>query len=191
MKNLEGTKTKQNLLNAFAGESQARNRYTIYSKIAKKEGYEQIAQIFLDTAENEREHAKLFYQHINNCKTGQVNAPYSFELGTTKENLESALNGEKAEWETIYQLGESDARAEGFEDIAETFKYIRTAEKHHFERYTELLKNITKNTIFKKDTENTWICRKCAYHINAKEAPDKCPLCKHPQAYFEILCEKF
>lgn len=190
MKTLKGTKTEQNILNAFAGESQARNRYTIYSKIAKKEGYEKIAEVFLNTAENEREHAKLFYEYIGNTM-GHVEATYPFELGTTEENLQSAMDGEREEWQTIYMKGEEDAKEEGFDEISETFRLVRTVEQHHSERYAELLKNVKEEKVFSKEKSQTWVCRKCGYHVNSTTAPKKCPLCHHPQAYFEIDCEKF
>lgn len=190
MKQLKGSKTEQNLINSFAGESQARNRYTIFSKIAKKEGYEQIAEIFLKTAENEREHAKLFYQYLGNI-TGHVDASYPFELGTTIENLESAIDGERDEWENIYKCGEETAKEEGFEEIAETFRLIRTVEQHHSERYAQLLKNLKENTLFKKHEPEEWICRKCGYIVHSTNAPEKCPLCHHPQGYYEIKNEKF
>lgn len=190
MKQLKGTKTEQNLINSFAGESQARNRYTIFSKIAKKEGYEQIAEIFLNTAENEREHAKLFYEYLGNI-TGHVDAYYPFELGTTIENLESAVKGEKEEWETLYKSGEDTAKEEGFDEIAETFRLIRTVEQHHSERYALLLKNLKENTLFKKHESEEWICRKCGYIVHSKIAPQECPLCHNPQGYYEINSEKF
>lgn len=190
MKELKGTKTEQNLINAFAGESQARNRYTIFSKIAKKEGYEQISQIFLDTAENEREHAKLFYKYLGNIE-GHVNATYPFELGNTEDNLESGVKGELDEWENVYKQGEEDAKEEGFDEIAETFRLVRTVEQHHSERYARLLTNIRENTLFKKEEPQKWVCRKCGYITTSDSAPKECPLCHHPQAYFEILTEKF
>ena len=133
---LKGSKTEQNLINAFAGESQARNRYSFFAKQAKKDGYEQIAEIFLITAENEKEHAKLFYEHIGNT-IGQVNSSYPFELGTTKENLESAINGEKEEWSILYPEGEKVAREEGFDEIAETFHHVVEAEKHHESQFSQ------------------------------------------------------
>lgn len=190
MKELRGTKTEQNLINAFAGESQARNRYTIYSKIAKKEGYEQIAEIFLNTAENEKEHAKLFFEYIGNTN-GHVDAYYPFEYGTTEENLESAMKGERDEFETVYRQGEEDAKAEGFDEIAETFRLVRNVEEHHSQRYAELLKNVKENTLFIKHKTETWECRKCGYHVHSTAAPEKCPLCHHPKAYFEIDTERF
>ncbi len=190
MKELKGTKTEQNLINAFAGESQARNRYTMFSKIAKKEGYEQIAEIFLDTAENEREHAKLFYEYIGNT-IGHVDAYYPFELGNTEQNLESGMKGEREEWEVLYRKGEEDAKEEGFDEIAETFRLIRSVEEHHSERYALLLKNVKEETVFSKHESEKWECRKCGYHVHSTTAPKKCPLCHHPQAYFEIDSEKF
>lgn len=187
---LKGTKTEQNLINSFAGESQARNRYTMFSKIAKKEGYEQIAAIFLETAENEREHAKLFYEYIPNGKW-QVDGFYPFELGNTMENLESAAAGEHEEWDILYANGEEIAREEGFDEVADTFKYVRDAEKHHERRYLELLKNVKDKTVFNKDYETDWMCRECGYIYYGKSAPLKCPNCHHPQAYFQLLCERY
>lgn len=187
---LKGSKTEQNLINAFAGESQARNRYSFFAKQAKKDGYEQIAEIFLITAENEKEHAKLFYEHIGNT-IGQVNSSYPFELGTTKENLESAINGEKEEWSILYPEGEKVAREEGFDEIAETFHHVVEAEKHHEKRYSKLLENVKNNTVFSKPEETNWMCRECGYIHHGKSAPKKCPNCDHPQAYFQVLCEEY
>lgn len=187
---LKGSKTEQNLINAFAGESQARNRYSFFAKQAKKDGYEQIAEIFLITAENEKEHAKLFYEHIGNT-IGQVNSSYPFELGTTKENLESAINGEKEEWSILYPEGEKVAREEGFDEIAETFHHVAEAEKHHEKRYSKLLENVKNNTVFSKPEETNWMCRECGYIHHGKSAPQKCPNCHHPQAYFQVLCEEY
>lgn len=187
---LKGSKTEQNLINAFAGESQARNRYSFFAKQAKKDGYEQIAEIFLITAENEKEHAKLFYEHIGNT-IGQVNSSYPFELGTTKENLESAINGEKEEWSILYPEGEKVAREEGFDEIAETFHHVVEAEKHHEKRYSKLLENVKNNTVFSKPEETNWMCRECGYIHHGKSAPKKCPNCYHPQAYFQVLCEEY
>ncbi len=190
-KKLEGTKTLQNLINAYAGESQARERYTIYSKIAKKEGYEQISQIFLDTAENEREHGKLFFEKIDGLSSGHVNTNYPFELGNTLENLDSAMKGEAEEYDILYLKGENDAKEEGFNDIAELFARIRTVEKHHSERYGELFDSVKENIVFSRNHETEWQCRKCGYILKSKSAPEKCPLCEHPKAYFQQLCEKF
>ena len=189
-KELRGSKTEQILINSFAGESQARNRYTYFAKQAKKEGYEQIAEIFLSTAENEKEHAKLFYEHIGNT-IGHVTGSYPFEFGTTAENLKSAISGEHEEWTLLYAEGEKIAQEEGFEDISNTFKYIRRSEEHHEKRFQKLLTNIEKGEVFKKNSETEWICRKCAYVIKGKSAPEKCPNCHHPQGYYEILCEKY
>lgn len=187
---LRGTKTEQILVNAFAGESQARNRYTYYAKQAKEEGYEQIAEIFLQTAENEKEHAKLFYEHIGNT-TGTVTGSYPFELGTTEENLKSAIEGEHEEWSTLYKEGEETAKEEGFDEISDTFKHVRRAEEHHEARFKKLLENIENDTVFKKDYETEWMCRECGYVFFGKSAPQKCPNCHHPRAYFEVLCEKY
>ncbi len=189
-KKLSGTKTEQNLINAFAGESQARNRYTYFAKKAKEEGYEQIAEIFCMTADNEKEHAKLFYEYLGNIK-GHVNSEYPFEMGTTEENLESAAAGEKEEWTSLYANGEKIAREEGFEDVANTFKHVIHAEKHHEERFLKLLENVKNKTVFKKDTEVNWMCRECGYVHKGKSAPQKCPNCHHEQAYFQVLCENY
>lgn len=189
-KRLKGTKTEQNLINAFAGESQARNRYTYFAKKAKEEGYEQIAEIFCMTADNEKEHAKLFYEYLGDIR-GHVDAEYPFELGTTEENLESAAAGEKEEWSFLYADGEKTAREEGFDDIADTFHYVIEAEKHHEQRYLKLLENIKNDTVFSKEKETYWMCRECGYVHHGKSAPKKCPNCHHPQAYFQVLCENY
>lgn len=191
IKKLEGTKTLQNLVNSFAGESQARERYTIYSKIAKKEGYEQIAQVFLDTAENEMEHGKLFFEKINGLSSAKVDAAYPFELGNTIENINSAMRGEAEEHDVLYLKGEEDAKEEGFDEIALLFAHIRTVEKHHSERYAELLESLQEKITFTRNHETEWQCRKCGYIVKSKSAPQKCPLCSHPQAYFQQLCEKY
>jgi rubrerythrin len=187
----KGSKTEQNLINSFAGEAQARNRYTYFSKVAKKEGYEQIAEIFLMTAENELEHAKLFYNHIGTNPLGHVDSFYPFELGTTYENLTSAIAGETDEYEVLYYDAEITAREEGFEAVADTFKHVRVAEKHHAKRYQTLLAKLSDGTIFNKDEETTWICRKCGYIHKGSSAPEFCPNCHHPQGYFQVLCENY
>lgn len=189
--NFRGSKTEQNLINSFAGEAQARNRYTYYSKIAKQEGYEQIAAIFLETAENELAHARLFYRHIGNIEAGHVDACYPFEIGTTLENLESAIKGEEEEFHNLYYNAEITAMEEGFDDIAATFKHVRKVEEHHACRYKKLYENLKNNTVFQKDTEELWKCRECGYVLESKSAPDYCPNCYHPKAYFEVLCEKY
>lgn len=189
-KRLRGTKTEQNLINAFAGESQARNRYTYFAKKAKEDGYEQISEIFCMTADNEKEHAKLFYEYLGDIR-GHVDAEYPFELGTTEENLESAAAGEKEEWSFLYADGEKTAREEGFDDVADTFHYVIEAEKHHEQRYLKLLENIKNDTVFSKEKETYWMCRECGYVHHGKSAPKKCPNCHHPQAYFQVLCENY
>ena len=187
---LHGTKTEQNLINAFAGESQARNRYSYFAKQAKEDGYEQIAEIFLITAENEKEHAKLFYEYIGNTR-GHVDSEYPFELGTTEENLKSAVEGENEEAEVLYSEAEEIAKEEGFDEIADTFHHVINAERHHRERYAKLLENVRNKTVFKKDTEINWMCRECGYICYSKSAPEKCPSCGHPQAYFQVMCETY
>lgn len=187
----KGSKTEQNLINAFAGESQARNRYTYYSKVAKQEGYEQIAEIFQLTADNEVEHAKLFYTHIGKNPLGHVDSFYPFELGTTEDNLNSAIAGELEEFEVLYLEAEQIAKEEGFDAIANTFHNVRIAEEHHAKRYKALLKVLQDGTVFDKDDEALWVCRKCGFVHKGKSAPEHCPNCFHPQGYFQILCEKY
>ena len=187
---LEGSRTEQELINAFAGESQARNKYTFYAKVAKKEGYEKISAIFLETAENEREHAKLFYKYIP-AGVKEVKAKYPFFLGTTLENLEAAANAEKDEWDMIYKNAAEIAKSEGYKEIADLFSRIIEVEKHHSHRYREYYELLKNDSLFSRDTETQWECRKCGYIMIAKCAPKKCPLCEHPQAYFEAFCEKF
>lgn len=189
--NLKGTKTEQNLINAFAGEAQARNRYTYYANSAKKEGYEQISAIFLETAENELEHARIFYSYIIQNPLAHVDSFYPFELGTTEENLSSAIAGETEEFEVLYKEAEQTAREEGFESIANSFHYVRIAEEHHAKRYKQLYETVCKNMVFAKDAETTWICRKCGYVCKNSAAPEYCPNCFHPQNYFQVLCEKY
>ncbi len=188
---LENSETLQNLVNAFAGESQARNRYTFYSKVAKNEGYEQIAQIFLDTAENEREHAKLFYKHIPNTEHLAVTGAYPFFFGETYENLKAAASGEREEWEILYKNSAQTAKEEGFDEIAALFANIVEIEKRHAHRFEILAEELKNESIFKKEEINQWICRKCGYTHIGKEAPCACPVCKHPQGYFQIFTEKF
>ena len=187
---LRGTKTEQILINAFAGESQARNRYTYFAKKAKEEGYEQIAEIFCMTADNEKEHAELFYEYIGDT-LGTVTGTYRFELRTTEENLRSAIAGEHDEWSNLYAEGEKVAKEEGFDEISDTFKYVRRAEEHHENRYKKLLNNIINDTVFQKDTEIDWMCRECGYIHHGKSAPNKCPNCQHERAYFQVLCENY
>ena len=175
---LKGTKTEQNLRTAFAGESQARNKYTYFARVAKKEGYEQIAALFLETAENEKEHAKLWYKHLG-------------ELGDTAANLKAAADGENAEWTDMYAGFAKTAREEGFEALAKQFEGVAAIEKRHEERYRKLLKNLEDKLVFSKDGDAIWVCRNCGHVVVGKEAPKACPVCAHPQAYFEILSENY
>ena len=186
--NLEQSETLQNLINAFAGESQARNRYTFYAKQAKKEGYEHIAQVFLDTAENEREHAKLFYKHIPNDRHFKVTGEYPFFLGDTLENLFSATEGEREEWEYIYKQGARIAKEEGFDKISNLFTGILEIEKRHSHRFETLAMQLKTNSLFKKDENTQWLCRKCGHVQISQCAPNLCPVCEHPQGYFELFC---
>ena len=172
--NLKGTKTEKNLMEAFAGESQARNKYTYYASKAKKEGYEQIAAFFLETADNEKEHAKIWFKLLHDG------------VGSTIENLKDAAEGENGEWTEMYARMEKEAREEGFNDIARLFKGVAAIEKEHEERYLALLKNIENGTVFKKNEKTVWICRNCGHIVDAKGAPEKCPVCDHPQAYFQL-----
>ncbi len=194
MVKLKGSKTEKNLLKAFAGESQARNRYTYYSSVAKKEGYEQISAIFQETADNEKEHAKIFFEHLqdSNGILVEITAEYpAGKIGTTQENLLSAAEGEHLEWGTIYPEFEKIARKEGFNEIADSFKEISEVEEKHEDRYRKLLDNVKKNQVFKKDEVVKWKCRNCGYVHTGREAPKKCPACKHPQAFYEIFTENY
>ncbi len=188
---IEISKTVENLLKAFAGESQARNRYTFFASVARKEGFEQIAAIFEETADNEKEHAKVFFKHL---KGGDVTIEASYpagKIGTTAENLFAAAEGEKMEWGTLYPNFEKIARGEGFNDVADSFKEIAEVEEKHEKRYRKLLDNVKKNTVFKKDKVVKWKCRNCGYVHEGKEAPKECPACKHPQSFYELLCENY
>lgn len=187
---LKGTKTQQCLINAFAGESQARNRYTYFASIAKKEGYEQVSAIFLETADNEKEHAKLFYKHLGEG-SAMVSAEYPFQLKSTLENLKHAAMGEHEEWTKLYLDSSKIAEEEGFMDIANTFRQVLEAEKHHEARYLALAKNIEEKMLFKKNKDVYWKCRNCGRTYFGIEAPLLCPTCFHPQAYFELLCDNF
>ena len=187
---LRGTKTELALMNAFAGESQARNRYTYFASIAEKEGYEQISAIFLETADNEKEHAEVFYKLLGNCNA-KVNAVYPIELGTTIDNLRSAAAGEHEEWEHLYKESAEIAKEEGFREIAEAFLNVLEVEKIHEARYNKLISNIKHNEVFKKPNEVDWKCRNCGRHLISFEAPQICPTCKHPQAYFEVASKNY
>jgi len=189
MRSIKGTKTEKNLLIAFAGESQARNRYTYFASQAKKEGYEQIAAVFLETADNEKEHAKRLFKLLEG---GEVEITASFPagvLGNTKENLKAAANGENYEHTKLYPEFAHIAEEEGFPNIAAIFRAIAVAEKQHEKRFLALLENIEKDRVFKRDVIVKWRCRNCGYIHEATEAPEKCPACAHPRAYFELLCE--
>jgi len=185
MKSLKGTQTEKNLLQSFAGESQARTRYTYFSSVAKKEGYEQIAAIFLETAEQEKEHAKKFFKYLEG---GMVEITASFPagvIGTTAENLLAAATGENEEWSEAYPHFAEIADQEGFPNIADTFRKIASVEAQHENRYRRLLERLENGTTFKREEETSWQCRNCGYvHVGA-DAPGACPACAHPQAYFE------
>lgn len=174
----EGTKTEQNLLAAFAGESQARNKYTYFASVAKKEGYEQIAAIFEQTANNEKEHAKLWFKALE-------------LLGNTSQNLLAAAEGENYEWTDMYKTFAEDAEAEGFKELAAQFRMVAEIEKSHEERYRALLNNVEMQKVFEKAEEAIWECRNCGHLVMGKKAPQVCPVCKHPQSYFEIRKENY
>lgn len=178
------------LVNSFVGESQARNRYTIYASIAKKEGLIEISNIFLNTAENEREHAKLFYSHISNG-IHNVNFDYPYFIGSTLENLKSSAEGEHEEWEQIYKNNSDIAKNEGFNDIADLFLRVIEVEKHHEYRYNKLYELLKTNSFFERDCQTQWVCNKCGYIIINNSAPKICPCCKHPQGYFKIFSESY
>lgn len=188
---LKGSRTEKNLLASFAGESQARNRYTYFASVAKKAGYEQIAAIFLETADNEKEHAKRFFKLLQG---GEVEITASYPagvIGDTSQNLEASAAGENLEWRKLYKEAEKIAREEGFDKVADQFKEIAEVEEEHEKRYRKLLKNIKENVVFKKDKVVKWKCRNCGYVHEGKEAPDRCPACDHPQAHYELLCENY
>jgi rubrerythrin len=191
MGSIKGTKTEQNLLAAFAGESQARNRYTYFASVACKEGYEQIASIFLETADNEKEHAKRFFKYLEG---GDVEITASYPagiIGDTATNLESAAEGEQLEWSKLYRDSEEVARQEGFENIANQFKEIAEVEQEHEKRYRKLLQNVKQGTVFNKDEPVKWKCRNCGYIYDGNQAPVVCPACAHPQAYYELSSENY
>jgi rubrerythrin len=188
---LKGTRTEQNLLKAFAGESQARNRYTFFASKAKNEGFEQISALFVETAENEREHAKVFFKHLEGGDA-EITATYpAGRIGTTAENLLAAAEGEKMEWGTLYPDFANVADEEGFADVATSFREIAKVEAHHEDRYRKLLANVESGRVFKRDTPVRWKCRNCGFVHEGPEAPDCCPACKHPQAYYELFVEAY
>ena len=173
-----GTKTEKNLQEAFSGESQARNKYTYFASVAKKEGFEQMAAIFLQTAENEKEHAKMWFKELAG-------------IGDTKSNLESAADGENYEWTDMYEKFAKTAEEEGFLDLAKKFRAVGAIEKHHEERYRALLRNLDNSEVFEKSEIKIWECRNCGHIVVGKKAPDVCPVCNHPQSYFEICAENY
>ncbi|MFP4415978.1 MAG: rubrerythrin [Chitinivibrionales bacterium] len=191
MASIKGTETEKNLLKAFAGESQARNRYTYFSSVAKKEGYVQIADIFAETADQEKEHAKRFFKFLEGG-TPEIIACYpAGVIGTTAENLKAAASGENEEYTELYPAFAAKAREEGFAAVATAFDKISIAEQQHEKRYLGLLKNIEQGTVFKKNEKVYWRCRNCGYIHEAQDAPGTCPACVHPQAHFEILAENW
>ena len=177
-KELKGSKTEQNLWEAFAGESQARNKYTYYASKAKKDGYEQMAQLFQETADQEKEHAKMWFKLIHG-------------IGTTAENLKDAAQGENDEWTDMYPRMAREAREEGFEEIAKLFEGVAAIEKVHEEKYKKLLENIEQGIVFSRDGDTIWQCRNCGHIHIGKQAPETCPICNHPQAYFELKKDNY
>ena len=175
---LKGSKTEQNLLAAFAGESQARCKYTYFASVAKKEGYEQIQAIFQETADNEKEHAKMWFKELQ-------------MLGNTAENLKHAAEGENYEWTDMYKTFAEEAEAEGFTTIADKFRMVGEIEKHHEERYLKLIENVEMQKVFEKSEEVMWKCRNCGHLVVGKKAPQTCPVCNHPQSFFEVNAENY
>ena len=180
MPDLKGTKTEKNLMDAFAGESQARNKYTYYASKAKKEGYEQIAAIFQETADNEKEHAKIWFKLLHDG-----------EVPTTTQNLSDAAAGENYEWTDMYDRMAKEAKEEGFDHIAYLFEAVGRIEKEHEERYKKLLENIEGGLVFSKDGDAIWKCRNCGHIVIGKQAPEVCPVCNHPQSYFEVKADNY
>ena len=190
-KSIKGTKTEKNLLAAFAGESQARNRYTYFASAARKQGFEQIANIFIETAENEKEHAKIFFKYLEG---GDVEITAAYPAGMikdTKSSLEAAAAGENMEWTIIYSDFAKVAKDEGFPEVARSFEQIAKVEKFHESRYRRLINNVANGEVFKKKTSVKWHCSNCGYVFEGTEAPKECPACKHPQAFYELLAENF
>jgi len=188
---LKGTRTEKNLLTAFAGESQARNRYTYFASQAKKDGFIQIQSIFEETANQEKEHAKRFFKFLQGGDVEVAAAFPSGVIGTTAENLRAAAGGEHHEWTSMYPEFAQTALEEGFNEIASVFEAVAVAEKQHEKRYLDLLKNVEEGTVFKKSAPVVWRCRNCGYLHEGSEAPEVCPACVHPQAHFELLAENW
>lgn len=191
MPSIKGTKTEKNVLAAFAGESQARNRYTYFASVAKKEGYEQISAIFTDTAENEKEHAKMFFGLLEGGDVEIMAAYPAGVIGDTAANLEASANGERMEWTAIYKNFAAIAKEEGLDAVAVVFKEISEVEEGHEARYRKLLANVKAGKVFTKDVSVKWRCRNCGYIHTGKAAPKLCPACKHPQAYYEVQAENY
>ncbi len=191
---LKGTKTAENLLKSYAGEMQANGRYNQFAKIAKKEGYVQIERIFAETANQEVEHAKVFYKYLAkefHNEHIEITASYPVELGTTEENLIAAAAGEKEEWSDLYPTFRDIAKEEGFDEIAHSFQEISEVEENHEERYLKLLKNLQEGKVFKRDVEEKWYCQNCGYIHTGFEAPEECPACKHKREYFKLFREDY
>jgi len=187
----KGSQTEKNLLAAFAGESQARTRYSFFASQAKKEGYEQISAIFQETSDNEKEHAQLFFKHLKGG-SAEITAAYPAGIiGATKENLKAAAEGEKFEWGTLYPNFAEVAEKEGFKDAAKTFRSIAKVEAYHERRYMKLLANVEQGKVFKKDAPMKWKCRNCGFVYEGSEVPDECPVCEHPKSFFEIWTENY
>jgi rubrerythrin len=191
MKSLRGTRTEKNLLAAFAGESQARNRYTFFASAAKKEGYEQIAALFTETADNEKEHAKRFFKFLEGGMTEFTASFPAGRIGTTAENLQAAAEGENEEWTKLYPASARIADEEGFPEAAAAFRYIAKVEVEHEKRYRALLENVRNGKVFTKDKAAAWKCRNCGYHHEGSEAAELCPACLHPRSYFELYAEQY
>ncbi len=190
-KSIKGTQTEKNLLASFAGESQARNRYTYFASQARNEGFQQIANIFSETADNEKEHAEIFFSYLEG---GDLEITASYPAGMIKDtaaNLEAAAAGERMEWSILYKEASATAKKEGFKDIAVSFKEISEVEEFHEKRYRKLLANVTKGEVFKKKTAVKWHCTNCGYVHEGTEAPESCPACKHPRSYYELLAENY
>ena len=190
-KSLRGTKTEKNLLATFAGESQARNRYTYFASVAKKEGYQQIATIFLETAENEKEHAKVFFKYLEGSDV-EITAAYpAGMIKDTKSNLEASAAGENMEWTTLYANFAEAATEEGFQDVANSFEQIAKVERFHEARYRKFISNMLSDEVFKKKESVKWHCINCGYVLEGNEAHKECPACKHPQSFYEVLAENY
>ena len=190
-KSIKGTQTEKNLLASFAGESQARNRYTFFASVARKEGYEQIANVFTETAGNEKEHAQIYFNHLEG---GDLTITASYPagvVGDTKANLLAAAAGEKMEWSVLYAEAEKTARQEGFDAVASSFKEIADVERFHERRYRKLAANVANGEVFKKKAPVKWHCTNCGYIHEGPEAPKTCPACKHPQSFYELLAENY